>query len=138
MFPSDQQGQTTLLINLLLNLFKIYIPCCCYYHPACYSSLYCQGHSSLLSSPIIKLQKKNSQRSPKNPNKIEQLWKINLSATKKNLITPQSFTNFQHVAIKVRFDEKRTPSALSKEMKIKHQIFCYVFKTKETKDEPII
>lgn len=64
MFPSDQQGRSTLLTNLLINLFKIGISCC-YYHPTCYSGLYCQGHSSLLSFSRIKLQTKNSQRSPK-------------------------------------------------------------------------
>lgn len=34
MFPLDEQGHTTLKMNLSLNLFKIYISCCCYYHPA--------------------------------------------------------------------------------------------------------
>lgn len=56
----------------------------------------------------------------------------------KNQITPQTFTNFKHAAIKVRFDEKQTTSDLSKEMKTNTKVFCYIFKTKETKHEAVI
>lgn len=73
MFPSDQQGQTTFLKNLVSNLLKIYISWCCYYHLPCCSSLYCQGPSSLLYFLVIKLQKKKSKTIPKAPTKIKQL-----------------------------------------------------------------
>lgn len=136
MFPSDQQGQTTFLINLVSNLFKIYISRSCYYQLAYCSSLYCQG-PLLLYFPMIKLQKKNSKTIPKTPTKIKQSWKSKSSAGRINQFTHWSFTNFKLVATKVRFDEKQTASALSKEMQINIEVFCYVFKTKETKHEPI-
>lgn len=62
MFSSDQQGQTIFIINLVSNLFNIYISWCFYYHLACCSSLHHQGPSSLSYFPVIKLQKKNYRR----------------------------------------------------------------------------